>query len=253
MLPQFISLGPLSVNLYTALVGLAAAAALALAGWQLRDARVLNTFLIIGIGAGLAGRLGYLAIYQPPNGEPGLQAHAALLGGWLTHVALQRIDRPALPGLPVFSQIALAGLIGIGASIGCIPNACGYGREVFWANGGDQTLAWALRVDWPDAYSLQNPRLPTQLFAAGGVLVLMSVAAMLLRRSIARPRTVWLGWLTACAVGDFGLQGLRADAMPVWQGWRAEQWLDGGFLMMAILLMLKLLVIRLESHPTLHR
>ena len=238
MLSQFISLGPLNVNTYTALVGLGAAAALVLAGWQLRDVRVLNTFLVIGVCAWVAGRLGYFALYQPPNGEPGLQAHAALAGGWLAHTILRRINWPALPPLPILCQIALAGLISIGASLGCIPNACGYGREVFWTNGGDLTLAWALRVDWPDAYSLQNPRLPTQLFAAVGLLVLMGLAALLIRRTNTRPHTVWPLWLMACAMGDFGLQWARADAMPMWQGLRAEQWLDGAMLIMMIVFML---------------
>jgi len=238
MPPQFISLGPFSANIYAALAGLGGVAALAWAWWQLRDANVLNTFLVIGICAALAGRLGYLAIYQPPNGEPGLQAHAALLGGWLAHTVVCRINRPALPTLPVSSLITLASLIGIGASIGCIPNGCGYGREVFWADGGDLTLAWAVRVDWPDAYTLQNPRLPTQLFATGGLLVLMGLAVWGLRRLHLRPQMVGLAWLAACCAGDFWLQGLRADAMPVWQGLRAEQWLDGAVLVIALALML---------------
>ena len=239
MLPQFISLGPFSVNLYAALVGLGTIVALAWAWWPLRDANVLNTFLAIGICAGLAGRLGYLAIYQPPNGEPGLQAHAALLGGWLAHAIVRRINQPVLPTLPAMCLIALAGCIGVGASMGCIPNACGYGREVFWADGGALTLGWALRVDWPDAYSIQNPRLPTQLFAAGGVLLLVVLAALLQRRAGMRPHWVWLGWLVACAVGDFWLQGLRADAMPLWQGLRAEQWLDVALLIWVAVVMLQ--------------
>lgn len=235
MLPQFISLGPLSVNIYTMLIGLGAALALGWMMWRTRDLNLLNTALIVGLCAWLAGRLGYLVLYQAPDAAPGLQAHAALLGGWLAHAGIRRMRRSDLPPLPAWGLILLAGLIGVGASIGCIPNACGYGHEVFWTNGGDRTVGWALRVDWPDAYTISNPRWPTQGFAALGIMLLMGAVWVVRRKaSAALPL-----WLAACAVADFGLQFLRADAMPLWLGLRAEQGLDGALLLITVGVMLQ--------------
>jgi len=89
-------------------------------------------------------------------------------------------------------------LVGIGASIGCVPNGCGYGREVFWT--GDPLL-WLLRVDWPDVMLVRNPRLPTQLFTVAWLMVCL-MAVQRLRRP------VWA--IVMIAAGDWLIGFLRA-------------------------------------------
>ncbi|HEY3342936.1 MAG TPA: prolipoprotein diacylglyceryl transferase family protein, partial [Anaerolineae bacterium] len=115
-------------------------------------------------------------------------------------------------------------LAGAGASIGCIPAGCAYGREVFWTDG----WLWQLRVDWPDATLINNPRLPTQLFMLIWLLVcllIIWVAHTRHWRYSQGNRTLAL-WITLFAVGDFFIQFARADLMPVFGPLRAAQWAD---------------------------
>lgn len=232
-------IGPLSLNSYTFWIGLCALPGLAWCVWRAGASwpdrlRAVDALLLIGACALAAGRAGYLALNAAYFAErpaeitlapaAGLSEHAAIAGmliGWRLAGRLRR-PRPA-------DLAALASLIGIGASIGCVSNACAYGREVFWTDG----LLWAVRVDWPDAYQVSNPRLPAQVFMAVWLGVCMAGAGLASRGgdSALRPLAVWLLLFSA---GDCLLQSGRAD--PTWLlfGWRAEQALDAALFALGV-------------------
>ena len=201
MPPHLVSFGLFQVNLYTLLIGVAGVAGVvyarhcAGATWS----QALNLHVVAAAAALIAGRIGYVftnAGYFMEHARaaldfanaPGLQAQAALLGAVVVGLLL-RMPRAA---------IVTICLVGIGASIGCVPNGCGYGREVFWTGN---PLLWLLRVDWPDVMLVRNPRLPTQLFTVAWLMVCL-IAALRLRRP------VWA--IVMIAAGDWLIGFLRA-------------------------------------------
>ena len=223
-----ITIGPATLDTYTFYIALGVLAA---GLWQVRQSRpdfprVLNGFLLVGAGALLAGRLGYVLLNADyfrdhldeivSLASPGYWEHAAIVGGLAGWAVAQRLR---LRGLSRPVLILLVTLVGMGASLGCISHGCAYGREVFWTDG----WLWQLRVDWPDAYTIDNPRLPTQLFTLGWLLVCLILVAWQARRS----RTPRLAlWLLLFAAGDFTLQFLRIDPVPSIGPLRAPQWAD---------------------------
>jgi prolipoprotein diacylglyceryltransferase len=241
-MPIYLYLGTLALNTYTLCVALAALVGGAFTIWQARAtwrtvAGALNALLVIGFGALLAGRLGYALLNAAYFAEspaqiislssPGYWEHAALAGGLLGWVIARRLSWR----ISASALVALATLIGIGASVGCIPNGCAYGREVFWQDG----WGWDFRVDWADAYLINNPRLPTQLFMAGW-LVIVSIVSYVLTRHREAP---FIGiWLIMFALGDFAIQSVRADAMLTLAGLRAPQWADMGLAACGTLILL---------------
>jgi hypothetical protein len=112
-------------------------------------------------------------------------------------------------------------LLGIAASLGCIPNGCAYGREVFWQTDGADSLAWRLHADWPDAYLVNNPRWPTQALMA---LWLAIAGVLLWRQAHLLPPLPTL--VVAFAAGDFLVQFLRGDPILMVAGLRIYQWFD---------------------------
>jgi prolipoprotein diacylglyceryltransferase len=118
-------------------------------------------------------------------------------------------------------------LAGIGASVGCIPAGCAYGREVYWTDG----WLWSLRADWPDATLINNPRLPTQLCMALWLGVCLCIVWLARTRHwrIAQGGWMLLSWVTLFALGDFIIQFARADAMPMLGPLRISQWADVAF------------------------
>lgn len=245
-MPAQISIGPLAVNSYTFWIGLAVAAGLGIAVWRARGprARAFNGCLMVLAGALLLGRAGYvglnLAYFAEHPGEilsersPGFSEQAAIAGGLIGWALARRLRQPVDP----LGLLAGAALAGIGASIGCAAQGCAYGREVFWTDG----LAWALRADWPDATLTGNPRLPAQAFLAAW-MGLAWLAALALLRAPGRGRPLQpepapvLVWIGLFALGDFAIQFCRADAAPVWLGWRAPQWADLALLGLAAVLL----------------
>lgn len=229
------------------LVGLSVCIGLACVVWQIRTWAVLTHALIVGICALVLGRMGYVALHWAyfanhtnemlSLASPGFQEHAALVGGLVGFWLWAKRD-PSIANSPLPIVLCIS-LIGMAASLGCIANGCAYGREVFWQSEGERSLAWRVAVDWPDAYGINNPRLPTQLFMAGWLGV---VGGMLLwigrgdkgtRRQgdktsplLLVPLPPCLLWPLLFALGDFVIQFARADASLVWAGLRAEQWLD---------------------------
>jgi prolipoprotein diacylglyceryltransferase len=241
------------INTYTLCIGLATLAGIAYALWQARGSaeslsQQLTGLLFIAIAALSAGRTGYVLLHADYFSE---------------HTA--EIVSATSPGL--WEQAAIAGgVIGIGASLGCIPNGCAYGREVFWTNG----WVWALRVDWPDAYMLNNPRLPTQVFMIAWLLLcllLVIASRSLSSRSSKHPKRngaptvkvaqdhdtrravegyVVLLWVSFFAIGDFIIQFSRADAQQMFAGLRWSQCADA-VLFLASMLYLIVVKIRLPT------
>lgn len=243
MPPQFISVGPFALNLYTALI---AAAALATSAWalrQTRDGRVVVGILVVALSALTFGRAGYVALHWEYFRErademlslAGLSEHGAVWGGALGLLLALRAVRFAPPALVRQWLPPALSLVGIAASVGCIPNGCAYGREVFWQMDGEYSLAWLLRADWPDAYSISNPRWPTQALIASWLAAtgVGWAAWTRLRASDGGHPSVLpaFGFAVLCfAAGDFLIQFLRGDPAPLLAGLRIYQWLDLGLL-----------------------
>ncbi|MCS7056551.1 MAG: prolipoprotein diacylglyceryl transferase [Thermoflexales bacterium] len=233
MPPQFVSLGPFTLNLYTLLIVLATLAPPVWAWFRTRDGRIALATSVVAFGALAFGRAGYVALhwdyFRDHSGEilalAGLSEHAAVIGGLIAARSLRAV--PCLSGMRHSLLTAQFILVGIAASIGCIPNGCAYGREVFWQTDGEHSLAWLLRADWPDAYTIQNPRWPTQALmalwlAAIGVVHLILEARH--RSGSCFPHL--LGLLGCASLGDFLIQFLRGDPAPMLAGLRLYQWLD---------------------------
>lgn len=241
MPPQFISVGPFVLNLYTALI---AAATLATSAWalhQMRDGRVVVGILVVALCAVTFGRAGYVALHWEYFRErademlslAGLSEHGAVWGGAAGLLLALRAAHFASPALVRRWLPPALSLVGIAASVGCIPNGCAYGREVFWQTDGEHSLAWLLRADWPDAYSSANPRWPTQAFMASWLAATgVSWAVWTGLRAKGRGGSSVLpafGFAILCfATGDFLIQFLRGDPAPVLVGLRIYQWLDLG-------------------------
>ncbi|GIV84270.1 MAG: hypothetical protein KatS3mg052_1277 [Candidatus Roseilinea sp.] len=240
---QFISVGPFALNVYTALL---AAAALATSAWalhQTRDRRIIIGVFFVALFALAFGRIGYVALHWEYFRErtdqlfslAGLSEHGAVGGGTIGLILALRVARGMSPAF-VRQWLPLAlSLVGIAASIGCIPNGCAYGREVFWQTDGEHSPAWLLRADWPDAYSIHNPRWPTQAFMASWLAATGASWAVWTglpaNRRGCRSVSPAIRFAILCfAAGDFLIQFFRGDPAPTLAGLRIYQWLDLGLL-----------------------
>lgn len=250
MPPQFISLGPLALNSYTLLVTLAALASLAWWWIETRDARIFPIALTLALGALAGGRTVYVALHWDYFREhtneifslAGLSEHGAIMGGAIAYWLFAR--RFPLSQLSILNSQFL---IALAASLGCIPNGCAYGREVFWQTDGERSPAWLLHADWPDAYSIRNPRWPTQaLLAMWLAIVGLGLTVWAQRRPASdrkarQPGSILLApvcFLLAFAIGDFLIQFLRGDPAAMWDGLRIYQWLDLALLFAGVVPML---------------
>jgi prolipoprotein diacylglyceryltransferase len=228
-MPTHIAIGPWTLDTYTLAVSLAAlaGAAVALRRAPQGRARTMEGLLLVaalGLAAGRAGfvllRLDYFADHAGEilsAASPGFSEQAAILGGLAGAGLAARLRRP----VDGFSLVVLASLVGAAAAAGCVPHGCGYGREVWWT----EPALWPLQVDWPDAYRVNNPRLPAQLALAAWLAFSFSAAALAGRKRRAAAFAAPL-WLALFAAGDFALQFARGDAAPIAAGLRAPQWLD---------------------------
>jgi prolipoprotein diacylglyceryltransferase len=174
-----------------------------------RDQRLFSAALFIAGSAMLAGRAAYVLIHWEYFSEhraevigfAGLSEHGAIAGGMAAYLILRRAVHPPPAHLGSVCSAAFA-LVAIAASLGCIEAGCAYGREVFWQTDGEASLAWQMRVDWPDAYQVRNPRWPTQVLMAAW----MAGCGLVLWLAKARAPEV----LVPCfAIGDFGWQFLQ--------------------------------------------
>lgn len=242
---------------YTAWVALFGLAGLGWVLWRgcrsLADvADALAQVFFIGLAALVCGRIGYALLNldffaQKPGAVwsasyPGLAEQTALLGAcvaWRVFaVQPRRLANKIVEGknfmrqparLSEASFILLAALVGIGASVGCMQAGCAYGREVFWQDGAN-SIGWLLRADLPDAYSIPNPRWPTQAMMAVGLSLEAGLLGFGMARNAAFEKSGFLTVTLFCALflaGDFLIQFLRADpGGEVMFGLRGSQWLD---------------------------
>lgn len=210
-------------------------APLGLAFVRSRDQRLFSAALFIAGSAMLAGRAAYVLIHWEYFSEhraevigfAGLSEHGAIAGGMAAYLILRRAVHPPPAHLGSVCSAAFA-LVAIAASLGCIEAGCAYGREVFWQTDGEASLAWQMRVDWPDAYQVRNPRWPTQVLMAAW----MAGCGLVLWLAKARAPEV----LVPCfAIGDFGWQFLRGDSAALLGPFRIYQWLDLIFIVISAL------------------
>ncbi len=232
-MPTQVTFFSAGINTYSLCIGLAALVGGVLALWQARGSvealsRRLTGVLIIAISTMIAGRAGYVLLHADyfsqhlaeivSSASPGLWEHAAIIGGCAGWWIAKRVRQP----VTATTLVITASLVGIGASLGCIPNGCAYGREVFWTDG----WVWALRADWPDAYTLNNPRLPTQVFMIAWLLVCLLPLMINRLRHVQRPLPLVPVWVALFACGDFIIQFLRAPSAPVFAGLSGAQCAD---------------------------
>jgi len=249
--PLQIYLGPIEVNLYTALIGLAV---LLILGWHdWRKGQSGWQIIALGLLGILAGRIGYVALHwdyfadhrsdiTALMNQPGYAEHTAWLAVWLMALLWQRL--PTRFGrLDTLLIVVMASTIGMGASLGCIPNGCAYGREVFWQDG-IRSLGWLLRVDWPDAFSIANPRWPTQLLMPGWLLICAVACFVCQRRSKdSSPSNLLLHlWTVMFAAGDFIIQLYRGDDALYIRNFRIQQYFD-------VILFILSLYMLIHSYP----
>ncbi len=233
MLQQFVAIAGFNINTHTLLIALAAMSMSVLAWVPARDWRVPMNAVVIAMGALIMGRAGFVALNWPYFSEHpseiaslvGLSEHAAILGGAIGYWLLAKARQPlSTLHFPLSSALFL---IAIAAAIGCIPNGCGFGREVFWQTDGAGSVAWLLWADWPDATLTNNPRWPAQALLAGWLLLdLVLLMGLRWRRGAGLG-----GWLLPAALlwfaaGDFMVQFVRGDAALMLQNWRIFQGFD---------------------------
>ncbi|MBO9344631.1 MAG: prolipoprotein diacylglyceryl transferase [Chloroflexi bacterium] len=210
-------------------------APLGLAFVRSRDQRLFSAALFIAGSAMLAGRAAYVLIHWEYFSEhraevigfAGLSEHGAIAGGMAAYLILRRAVHPPPAHLGSVCLAAFV-LVAIAASLGCIEAGCAYGREVFWQTDGEASLAWQMRVDWPDAYQVRNPRWPTQVLMAAWMA---GCGTVLWLAKVRVPEV-----LVPCfAIGDFGWQFLRGDSAALLGPFRIYQWLDLVFIAISVL------------------
>jgi phosphatidylglycerol:prolipoprotein diacylglycerol transferase len=262
-MPTQVYILSIAVNTYTLCTALGLLAGMALTLWPLRGSadalsRTLTGLLIIAVCALLGGRIGYVllnagyfaehSVEVLSGASPGYWEHSAIAGGVIGWYIATRFHRQ-VSGLWL---AATASSVGIGSLLGCIPAGCAYGREVFWSDG----WVWSLRADLPDAYTLNNPRLPTQLFMMGWLALAVVVIGLLAIRQYRRLNMVERSggnalqtghavayWILLFGVGDFIIQYLRADTQPIVADLRVSQLADA---VLVIAVMLWLIVVKIR-------
>jgi phosphatidylglycerol:prolipoprotein diacylglycerol transferase len=160
----------------------------------------------------------------------GLDWHGAVIGGLLGLAVVARWRRLSVRDLldalaPVLPLLALAGWLG------CWGAVCGYGVEV------DTLANYATGVagETRDVYGIVAPRYNTQVFGMALGLALLGLSAVLARQGWLRGRRFWL-LLALLSVGMFVIGFYRGDYAVV-AGIRTDQWLDAGFVVWGIVLL----------------
>lgn len=233
MFQQFVAIAGVTLNMHALLIVFAALAATSLAWLPAHDWRVPMNAVAIAACALTAGRAGFVALNwlyfsEYPNeivSLTGLSEHAAIAGAAIGYWLLAKAQQPIIKDQSLLASSLL--LIGIAASLGCIPNGCAYGREVFWQTDGAGSLAWLLRADWPDATLTHNPRWPAQALLAGWLaLGLVGLMGLAWRRGADVGKWVLPAALLWFAAGDFMLQFTRGDAALMLANLRIFQGFD---------------------------
>jgi phosphatidylglycerol:prolipoprotein diacylglycerol transferase len=246
-MPDFYTtIGPLRLQTFTLVVGLAIIAALSLGVYRLRDRR--GAVVDAGLAALVGGVIGARALHVLLHWSyfayhtdeilwvraGGLSWHGALIGGLIGLRLAARWRRLGFSALlaaftPALPLLALAGWWG------CAAANCGFGAEV-------DTLANyppLLVAERPDVYGIPAPRYNTVLFglvlgaAVGGLMVWFLAR----RKLAARHFGLALALLSA---GMFVIGFARADYAVQIAGLRADQWLDLGALLLGLVLFSRL-------------
>jgi len=252
--PVLFRVGNFTVTGYAALVdfGLLAGAVVACLAARrrgLKPARVLDATLAAALGGLAGGRAVYVlanwAYYQshvrralrPWDG--GVSWHGALVGGLIAVMAYCAARRLSLRAILDVLAPGVA-LLAACAWIGCLLNRCAYGLETYPGQG----LPWALSLELPDVYGIWAPRVVVQLLGAGWSVVTLVILLVVSRR----PEFQGLGfplWLVVYGAGSFVLGFARADEVAMVAGWRADQVVDLGLVVIGAVVSAAM-----ESRPT---
>jgi len=239
MHPLFLQWGSLTISTYAVCM----TAGLILGAWaslwearrrHIRSAYVLDAILAAVVVGVAAARLGYALInwvyYQDHLAEiprlwlGGLSWQIGLIGGLIGAWVLAR--RAPAP-LTVLDLMALGLPLAIACGwIGSYLSGTAFGKELY---PGD--ALFFLAVDVPDWYGQTAPRWPTQLLGAGLALALF--LALWLTRRLVWPSglRLWL-FIVFYSLIDLLLGFTRGLDLPVLAGWRADQCLDAGLLLL---------------------
>ncbi|HLY28010.1 MAG TPA: prolipoprotein diacylglyceryl transferase family protein [Aggregatilineales bacterium] len=245
MNPSIVRIGPLEIHAFTAwmAIGIVIGFGIILATASARQERITPWFdCALGalVGGVIGARLGHVwlnwayfsahtdQIADLSNG--GLDWHGAIALGLVFAFGVALVRH--VPFWQLSDALALALPIGaIFVWIACASAPSAYGLEV-------PTLAdfpsW-LVTESPDIYSNVAPRLnllPPGIVLAALVLLIVLVLMVLQRLSRLR---LWLV-IALYAVGLGVIDLFRADYAPIWLGHRADQILDLGVAMVAILI-----------------
>ncbi len=207
-------IGPVQVRWYSLWLVVCAALALSYARPGALGVRLVG---LVTVWCVAWGRAGYVLTHADafagrPLGDwlrlDGISEHVALVAGLVLYPTLARL----FPEQRLDRWWIVVPLTAIGAAIGCIPEGCAAGREVFWQIHGADSLAWQVRVDWPDPTLTRAPRLPTQLLTAGwSALYLLGLLALRWRFPRLRRHCVWLAALDFW-LGELLIAPLRVGA-----------------------------------------
>ncbi|MDX2163635.1 MAG: prolipoprotein diacylglyceryl transferase [bacterium] len=234
-LPLSVTLFGFTVSTYTFIIAGSLLMTTGLALWTLRKTvpprRTVDACLC-GLAGGYAlARLEHIALHADyfaaaglppaewlfPVREGGFGWHGAVIGAalglWIGGRAL-RVPFAALVSAlaPAVPLIAFAGWLG------CAAVGCAYGREV-------DTLARfspLMVTESRDLFGIVAPRLFTHGF---GMAAAVGIGGLLVLRRPLHSRDVVFS-LALLSAAMFAIGFWRADAVPVWWGWRADQALD---------------------------
>ncbi len=235
---------------FTLLLGVGGVLTLALLLWQTRGivppGRVTDVFIAGIIGALVAARGLHVLLHWNyfdahrqeifSLAQGGLSWHGAAVGGWLASSLAARLQgfslRVILPGMAAGLCVVM-----FSAWWGCGAALCAYGREVQNLSQYPSWLVW----EAPDIFGTWAPRYNTQSLG-------MAAAAALLPFALWRQQVPCLRWtshapvterrfwtvLAACGLVMLVLGFLRGDQIAAIAGLRADQWLDGVVVLLAV-------------------
>jgi len=232
----FTTIGWFTVNTYSLLVALGILSGAGSALFGLRGKVKLGAAvdcMIAGlIGGVICARLFHVILNWPYFTDHtaeitqlragGLDWHGAVIGMLLLMFIAAKIQRISF-SLLVESLTSALPLIAFFTWWGCGAAKCAYGAEVANLAYYPAWLVW----EASDIFNIIAPRYRTQALGMILALVLLSLSAMLRWRGWLAGQGFWL-ILILLSLGMFLLGFLRGDAAFIQSGFRADQWLDAG-------------------------
>ncbi len=247
MMPDLISIGPLTVHGYGVMMALGFLAGLL--NWTLlgrpigRDFKFCSDLLFWIMVAGILGaRTAYILSDLPyfmanPSriiriDEGGLVYFGGFLGAWLALYLFARSRRVPFYELAdmVVTSIPLAHAFG---RVGCLMNGCCHGTVTQGALGiayPERSMAWHHQL----MHGMLSPKAgvslpvhPVQLYESTFNLLLFGLL-LLAWRARRRPGMVGVLYLLVYPVGRFTIEFLRGDHRVRWLGFSVAQWVSVG-------------------------